>query len=185
MGANACELSQYVAMTTPSRALRSRLRTEVEEAPAPVDDTAMYAAVAARRTQSDALLWQVPALSMTAQAFLFTISLGSDTGRLARVVAALLSMLIGFMSLELMSRHRRAELVDAEWMEAYEKRRWGETMHGGTWKKRRDDAHGGGPLGSIPAFTTWWIGLAIFMSAALVIFVIALVSPQSLAATHV
>ena len=168
-------------MTTPSRALRPRPKPVVHEAAAPVDDTAMYSAVAARRTQSDALLWQVPALSMTAQAFLFTIALGSDTGRLARIVSALLSLLVGFMSLELMSRHRRAELVDAEWMEAYEKRRWGESMHGRTWKERRDGAPGGGRLGSIPAFPTWWLGLAVFMTAALVIFVLTLIDPHSLA----
>ncbi|MER6612681.1 hypothetical protein [Streptomyces xantholiticus] len=43
-----------------------------------MDDTVVYQAVAARRMQWDALLWQVPALSLTAQAFLFTITLGLE-----------------------------------------------------------------------------------------------------------
>lgn len=38
-------------------------------------DASGYAALAERRLQWDSLLWQVPVLSLTAQAFLFTIAL--------------------------------------------------------------------------------------------------------------
>jgi hypothetical protein len=37
----------------------------------------MYQVVAARRQNFDSMLWQVPALSLTAQAFLLVIALGS------------------------------------------------------------------------------------------------------------
>lgn len=45
------------------------------------DDVAMYAVVAARRAQYHNMLWQVPTMSLTAQAFLFTIALGHDSSR--------------------------------------------------------------------------------------------------------
>lgn len=58
----------------------------------------VYAAVAARRTQFDNLLWQVPVLTITAQAFLFTIALGADTQPVARIISCVLSLLITFLS---------------------------------------------------------------------------------------
>lgn len=42
---------------------------------------AMYQVVTGRRQAIDTMMWQVPSLSLTAQAFLLTISLGSDSSR--------------------------------------------------------------------------------------------------------
>jgi hypothetical protein len=53
-----------------------------------------YAAVAARRTQFDQLVWQVPVLSLTAQAFLFSIALSPDGTRTTRIIASLLSLVM-------------------------------------------------------------------------------------------
>jgi hypothetical protein len=39
--------------------------------------------------QWDALLWQVPSLSLPAQAFLLTIALGPDASRTSRLLAGL------------------------------------------------------------------------------------------------
>jgi hypothetical protein len=66
-----------------------------------------YAAVAARRTQFDQLVWQVPVLSLTAQAFLFSIALSPDGTRTARIIASLLSLVMTFLSLHLMVKHRQ------------------------------------------------------------------------------
>jgi hypothetical protein len=52
------------------------------------------------------LLWQVPALSLTAQAFLMTIALGSDSSNLARLIASWLSMIISVASSQLMHDQR-------------------------------------------------------------------------------
>jgi hypothetical protein len=49
---------------------------------------AEYAAIAARRTQWDSLLWQVPTLSLTAQAFLFTIALTQGNDAWARIISS-------------------------------------------------------------------------------------------------
>jgi hypothetical protein len=52
---------------------------------------AAYAAVATRRAQWDSLVWQVPTLSLTAQAFLLTIALSQGNDAWARIISALLS----------------------------------------------------------------------------------------------
>lgn len=52
------------------------------------------------------LLWQVPALSLTAQSFLLTIALSSGNGTAARVTAAALSVVISASSYALMHDQR-------------------------------------------------------------------------------
>jgi hypothetical protein len=52
------------------------------------------------------LLWQVPALSLTAQSFLLTIALGSTTTNFARIIVAVLSMVIVISSWSLMHEQR-------------------------------------------------------------------------------
>lgn len=84
----------------------------------------VYSAVAARRQQWDNLVWQVPVLSLTAQAFLFTIAIGGDSQRIARVIASLLSLVVTFLCMTLMARHRQAEIMDAHWLEDFEKAEW-------------------------------------------------------------
>ena len=52
------------------------------------------------------LLWQVPALSLTAQAFLLTIVLSSGNGHIAKLTAAVLSIVIALASTRLMHDQR-------------------------------------------------------------------------------
>jgi hypothetical protein len=52
------------------------------------------------------LLWQVPALSLTAQSFLLTIALTAHNGEIAKVTAAGLSMVISLASYALMHDQR-------------------------------------------------------------------------------
>jgi hypothetical protein len=56
----------------------------------------VYTALAARRLQWDGLLWQVPSLSMTAQAFLMTITLAPGEARASRIIAPVLSSMAAF-----------------------------------------------------------------------------------------
>ncbi|PLW45721.1 hypothetical protein PCANC_08059 [Puccinia coronata f. sp. avenae] len=58
------------------------------------DLAVLYQVVAERRTAFDNLLWQVPATSLTAHAFLFSISLAADTGRFARIASMGLCIVI-------------------------------------------------------------------------------------------
>jgi len=145
----------------------------------------VYAVVAARRTQFDNLLWQVPVLTITAQAFLFTIALGADTRPTARIVSCALSLLITFLTIHLFTRHRQAEITDAHWLEQYEQGRYGSGQaHGLVWQHARNGTDPA--IGWFSAFArlagvkTWAIGLSLFGLAALVILVITIFWPSLL-----
>ncbi len=60
------------------------------------------------------MLWQVPALGLTAQAFLMTIALGSPISDDARIAAAALSMIIAWASQSLMHSQRGRAINQAE-----------------------------------------------------------------------
>jgi hypothetical protein len=90
---------------------------------------AQYQVVAARRQNFDAMLWQVPALSLTAQAFLLVIALGSGSGHLARIAAGLLSAVTALMSVQLLLRQRLHEEADARWLHDFEDSHDWEPIH--------------------------------------------------------
>lgn len=60
------------------------------------------------------LLWQVPALSLTAQSFLMTVALGSGSSSFARLISAVLSAFIAFASSRLMHDQRGHAINDGE-----------------------------------------------------------------------
>lgn len=151
----------------------------VDSHPAP-QDIAMYTAVAARRQQWDNMLWQVPTLSLTAQAFLFTIALGHESSRTARVIACILSIVMTVLSMHLMSRHRQAEHTDAHWLEAYEKTNFGRSWHGRAWAEARNREPGSGFLTRFKGFEVWMGGLSVFGVAAVVVLVLTLAQTDAL-----
>ena len=81
----------------------------------------IYEALAARQRDQDALLWQTPALSLTAQAFLFTIALSYGNTQTARLMASALALLVSFLSIQLMAKHRYIAAVRAELLVRVEK----------------------------------------------------------------
>jgi hypothetical protein len=164
-----------VCVTTSTPSAR-----ETGEAPVQADDAAMYSAVVARRLQWDSMLWQVPTLSLTGQAFLFTIALGADSSRWARIVACTLSIVMTILSMHLMSRHRQAEHTDAHWIEEYEVRRFGQSWHGRTWANHRNREEGSGLLARFKGFQVWMAGLSVFGLAAVVVLVLTAVRPSVL-----
>lgn len=145
----------------------------------------VYQVVAARRLQWDSLVWQAPALSLTAQAFLLTITLSPDYGVWPRRLAALLALAVTVMTMNLLARHRVSELTDAEFLEGFEKRhaQWlgaamdrgrhdGELtgpIHGDNFRIRRDDTiaqHKDGVamywVARPPSGRLWFWGLCLF-----------------------
>lgn len=76
-----------------------------------------------RRGRTDAMMWQVPALALTAEAFLLSISLAPDSRGLARMLASAAGMLVVGASLQLMYKHRYHEILYAEWLHQVEDRR--------------------------------------------------------------
>ena len=140
-----------------------------------------YAAVAARRTQFDQLVWQVPVLSLTAQAFLFSIALSPAATTTASAIACVLSFLMTVLSLHLMVKHRQAEIADSQWLEQYERQLLSDRgfpwpMHGTAWsdyRKRIDRKLGPfGFLRGLNGFLLWSFGLAVFGVAAVAVLLL-------------
>lgn len=151
---------------------------------------AVWQVLAQRRSAYDSLLWQTPALGMTAQAFLFTLTLAPDVSRLGRVVAATLSMVIAIVSAQLMSKHRRHEISDCLLLERLEEslgmhRITGFNPHAAGGSRRSPDwrypghwsyaflFHNRSPT-RLSSYGLWTIGQALFVVADLVIIVLVL-----------
>lgn len=153
--------------------------------PPPVDaelSMACYNAVAQRRLQYDALMWQVPALSLTAQAFLFTIALDGGAGRLARVLAGLLAAIVSFLTVQLMAKHRWHERIDSNWLDRFEQRSGLEPVHG----RRRRLAEGVGLSGPHllirwSSYRLWQCGITMFGVVGLACAAVSACAPQLLA----
>jgi len=90
----------------------------------------------------DALLWQIPALTIAAQAFLFVIAIGAGTSPLARVVALVLSICTLFLSALSMAKQRQSAIADATTLADFE-RRIGipedQIEYGPGWRDRRNN----------------------------------------------
>lgn len=86
------------------------------------DQLTVYQILSDRRTAYDSMMWQTPALGMTAQAFLLTLALSSDTSGVGRATSAGLSILISLMVLQLLAKHRRNETLDSLVLEDLEKK---------------------------------------------------------------
>lgn len=69
-----------------------------------------YTALNNRRDSFNSLLWQTPVLSLTAQAFLFTIALSKDVTNTGRAIAASLALVVAMASIQLMIKHRFNEV---------------------------------------------------------------------------
>ena len=164
----------------------------------------VYSAIASRRAQWDNLLWQVPVLSLTAQAFLLSIALDPGGSTMGRLVSTTLSFLISFLCVDLMRRHRTAELVDAHWLEDVERmliahpdnpsdpdrpppvHTWpGDKIplpfHGKGFRDARDThapRTGRVPFSKQTAFRIWSVGISLFGVVAAFLFIAALAWPE-------
>ncbi|WP_104190437.1 hypothetical protein [Cryobacterium sp. Y82] len=81
---------------------------------------AVWQAVSQRRIAYETMMWQTPALGMTAQAFLLTLALATDTSDVARIASAALSVLISIMVIQLLGKHRKFEMLDTLTLEEIE-----------------------------------------------------------------
>lgn len=116
-----------------------------------------YQLLAARRQNYDAMLWQTPVISLTAQAFLFTIALG--TGPVfARMLAAFLALVSALASAHLLAKHRYLERHYSELLQACEDARQLEPVH-------RQPPRADGLLG-LSAYRVWKWVFGIFAAAA-------------------
>lgn len=97
----------------------------------------IWKAVNARRLQWDNLLWQIPLLSITGEAFLFIIILGQTTSYFSRNLSAVLAFIVSAASLQLFARQRASEIHDSYLLEAIEKELLGNSIHGKPYELSR------------------------------------------------
>lgn len=79
-----------------------------------------YQMLAQRRQNYDNLIWQTPTISLTGQAFLFTIAFGNGS-IVGRLVASILALLASLASEQLLSKHRHFEIYYAELLQSIER----------------------------------------------------------------
>lgn len=77
-----------------------------------------YHVLSANRISHDEMLWEVPIMFFTGQAFMFTIALGVENNHLwwARALAALISAVFGLLSIQVFERDRVMVVADTEQM---------------------------------------------------------------------
>ncbi|AZQ35838.1 hypothetical protein EJ357_22040 [Streptomyces cyaneochromogenes] len=123
--------------------------------------------MATRRAGYDSMMWQAPGLGLAAQAFLMTIALHPDTGRLAQVTAGMLSMVVSFMSVQLLAKHRRHELADSIWLQELERTRGLPQVHAPAERRCRDAGMPSKGLVKFRSHQVWTAGLVVFGLAGL------------------
>ncbi len=74
------------------------------------------------------MLWQTPVISLTAQAFLFTIALG-NADHLSRFIASLLALIAALASAQLLAKHRYFEIHYSKLLESVEREKQYELVH--------------------------------------------------------
>ncbi len=141
---------------------------------------ASYEMLTLQGLEEHAHMWQTPALGLTAQAFLFTVSLDPAVAPASRALAAGLGAVVALLSLQLMIKHQfhlkldRAQLNDLEERLGLVRiglRRWGYHDDGSY-----DCDLPGAPEQRWPhrlhsAFL-WKLGLSIFAAADLVVLAV-------------
>ena len=116
------------------------------------------------------MLWQAPALALTAQAFLLTIALGGNAASFLRALAAGLGLVVACMSMQLMAKHRHPTELDNAWLAAMEQE------IGLTPVAARGVGAGVGPRRSLVrrarSYVVWQVGLGLFALANMAILLV-------------
>lgn len=138
-----------------------------------------YEMLAVRRNQQDSMLWQTPALALTAQAFLLTIALGGNAiSVIARALAAGLGLVVACMSMQLMAKHRHLTELDNAWLAAMEQE------IGIAPIAARSIGADVGPRRSLArrarSYIVWEAGLALFALTNMAILLITIIHPRLL-----
>ncbi|MFT4034068.1 MAG: hypothetical protein QM679_00675 [Patulibacter sp.] len=134
-----------------------------------------YEATAQRNVTHNGLMWQTPGLSMTAQAFLLTLALGSGTPPLARVVAASIAIVLSAVSVQLLRKHSHHEIVDRRMLERIELLAGWPVVHG-------VPPSSGSKFVDRPSRALW--AGALWMFAAAAVLVIVAVALDAAGVTH-
>jgi hypothetical protein len=141
---------------------------------------ASYQVLANRRLAQDSLMWQTPALGLTAQAFLFNIALNSTSSRTARLISMFLALITSLLSMQLMSKHRNYETNDSKNLENFEAEHSFPMLHHSSALKSPSLFNQQRIFFSMSSYRVWMAGLAMFAITAIFIIVITIAVPEIL-----
>jgi hypothetical protein len=157
------------------------------------NDLFTYEMLTARFLAHDEMLWQTPALALTAEAFLMTIALSPDVIDLAAAIAAFLGVILMLMSMHLLGRHRFLELIEKSKLIELEEKLGIEPLstHSWAWNYAAPPKLGWAygrecyalrqpryhRVFSVPSYTIWQVGLGLFAVTNVAIIFIRLVFP--------
>lgn len=139
---------------------------------------AAYQAVNNRRISYDSLLWQMPALSLTAQAFLFSVALAPGHSLSAQAIASALALFVSIAAIHALRRFRLGQHMDQLLLDRVEgqlgtKEYFGVNPHASAADRAQ---HLGIPYRwpmSFPPTVLWMRVLGLFGAAALLLLVLA------------
>lgn len=92
-------------------------------------------------------------------------------------------MATSFLSVQLIAKHRKGEIADAEWLKLYEEAYFPNTrVHGAAFQELRDASSIGGPiltlLTRLSSFKVWTVGLTLFGMVAVFVLLVTVFSPK-------
>jgi len=121
-------------------------------------DIFAYEMITLRQLEQDSMMWQTPALAITGQAFLLTLSFTADVPLGGRIAAAVLGGFVAIMSLQLMAKHQFLRDVDA-----YELERLEGELHLPAITHRGWAKNDAGEHMLIKPRRTWWTGASSYL----------------------
>lgn len=105
------------------------------------------------------MIWQVPGLSVAAQAFLYVVALNSDVSDLVRMLAAAIALVAAAAAVQLLLKHRLHEETFSLVIDASRKRRGVHPLEGLGWFKdiaALDAAAAQAESGAKPSYLKRW-----------------------------
>lgn len=101
------------------------------------EKTQIYKLISSRRSHWDNLQWQIPSLTLSGEAFLFSVAFDVQKQVPARIVTALVAAIVAIACILTMSRFRVNEIEDSEMLERLEKELGLEPLHGRAFSAKR------------------------------------------------
>ncbi|GAA2358043.1 hypothetical protein SVIO_001470 [Streptomyces violaceusniger] len=121
-----------------------------------------YQVVAARRQSYEEKIWQVPAITLAAQAVLLTAAASENIVRIDRIVAGFLTAGAALIASNLLLRQRRNQEADKAWLSNFEFRRRWASAHKDADLRAKDVKIKTPFLAKPKPHLVWILGMAVF-----------------------
>lgn len=126
-------------------------------------DRITYEALLRRRECFDGMMWQSPVIGLAAQSFLLSIALDPGKGLVPNVLGSLLSICLGFATLQLMSKHRWNEVRCSRALERFEHEHGIEVVHSRADPGLHDENPWLDWLPRLSSYRVWMTSLFLFV----------------------